>query len=267
LFWTEKVAENWIMARLVVSIVVLSLSSLAAVAQSSVPGPWSGHVVVLIADGAGDSTALSDRLSDVIGERALGITLRRVPWSRFGTVELDYRDNAAQLAAADQLAQYVQVLRQARPDCRIVFIGHSAGTRVILAAAEKLPPGGVERIILLSSSVAWSYDLSAALRASTGGIDSFYSPYDATLAGTLQAGTSEGVTTYAAGQIGFRCPPGSPWAGLYYGLRQYRWDESLRGQGGHFVWTLPYNLRAYVLPLIQNAPPPSHPALTTPVAR
>jgi pimeloyl-ACP methyl ester carboxylesterase len=225
---------------------------------------WDNRIVVFIADGSGDSTTLSDNLSEVTGGR-YGLILQRVPWCRYGSIRLDYKDEPAQLAAAAQLAHCAQVLRQNCPGCRIVFIGHSAGTRVVLAAAEMLPPAGVDRIILLSSSLAWSYDLSGALRASSGGIDNFYSTYDALVANTAELGTSEGIPTSAAGLIGFRWQPGAPHTELHANLRQYYWREGMRGQGGHYVWTLQANLRAWVLPLICSAPAPQ-PTFALPAA-
>ena len=227
----------------------------AAVAQT-LPPITGGPTLVFIADGAADSTSVHDNLRELRRGRWLNFRPQPVPWCRHGSVLLDYQDEEAQLTAAAHLARISLELKQASPGCRIVFVGHSAGTRVVLAAAEMLPAASVERIVLLSSSVSYCYDLSGALRASRQGIDNFYSPYDALLAQTTDAGTSDGVLAVAAGQAGFRCPPGAGAPHLYRNLRQYRWQDTMPGQGGHFVWTLSANLGAYVLPLILNDPAP-----------
>ena len=64
---------------------------------------------------------------------------------------------------------------------RVTAIAESSGSHVVLAAAECLPPGSVERIVLLAPSVASGYDLRRAIRATNSGIDVYYSPVDQVL--------------------------------------------------------------------------------------
>ena len=61
-----------------------------------------------------------------------------------------------------RLAARVTEYRGLFPDRRLYLIGHSTGCAVVLAAAERLPPDGVDRIVLLSPSVsaAWSFSVA-----------------------------------------------------------------------------------------------------------
>jgi pimeloyl-ACP methyl ester carboxylesterase len=232
------------------------LSSAAVHAQIPVDSPaapwglWAGRTIVFIANGSGDSTSVSDNLAMVRGAGS-PLSLQTVPWCRTGVMWIDYKDLNAQLQLAGHLAHCVQAIRHSGTPCKIVFIGHSAGTHVVLAAAEKLPPASIERIVLLSSSLSYSYDLSCALRATVHGIDNFYSGYDGLLPNTDKLGTTDGRYTISGGLIGFRPPPAAD-IGAYGNLRQYGWHEAMPGQGGHYVWTQPYNLRAYIMPLLLN---------------
>jgi len=228
-------------------------------AQSPAWGAGAGLTFVYTADGAGDATSLSENLPEALSGLRLPLRPQPIPWCRYGTVLLDYQDTQAQLAAAAELAGRAQAVRYAYPGCRVVFLGHSAGTYVVLAAAAAMPPGSVDRIVLLSSSLSFCYDLSGALRASCGGIDNFYSPYDGILDLTPTLGTTDRIPTVSAGAVGFRRPPAGDVA-LYQNLRQYRWNESLRGQGGHLVWTHPAMLRAYIVPLLLSPAPVVTPA-------
>ena len=88
------------------------------------------------------------------------------------------RSPALPLEEGQRLACRVTALRQASPAAEVYLVGHSAGCAVVLAAAESLPPGGVNRIILLAPSASLDYDLRPALRCARGGIDVFYSDRD-----------------------------------------------------------------------------------------
>jgi pimeloyl-ACP methyl ester carboxylesterase len=146
-------------------------------------------------------------------------------------------------------------LRKRRPDCRIVVVGYSTGSRVALAAAEMLPPRSLDRLIVIASSVSSSYDLRPALRASRGGIDSYFSNDDPVLLNAEgNLGTADGRTGPMAGRAGFVYPCDPRNCGAYANLRQYRWQAELGGQGGHAVWIRPDFLRRSVVPVILSPP-------------
>ena len=76
-------------------------------------------------------------------------------WSHgFGHYVSDHVDHVNQVEQGRRLAGYVAAARADCPGRAIYLVGHSAGCAVVLAAAEALPPGGVERIVLLAPSVA-----------------------------------------------------------------------------------------------------------------
>jgi pimeloyl-ACP methyl ester carboxylesterase len=94
------------------------------------------------------------------------------------------------------------------PDRPIYLIGHSAGAGLILAAAEKLPPASIERMILLAAAVSPTYDLRPALRATRRELVAFNSTYDRVCLDwcTSLFGTVDRVYGPAAGLDGFREP-------------------------------------------------------------
>lgn len=226
-----------------------------------------GRIVVFVVDGSGNSTLPSDNLKEIIRQRKLPILIERIQWCRFNETRKDHNDHEAQLAAGRALACRVLAIRKDAPGAFLYFVGYSSGTRVILAAADALPPGSVDRIFLLAPSVSTFYDLRPALRASRGGIDSYFSRQDGVLEQTEEwLGTSDGVRTATAGRVGFYVPCPPPGAGkakvdhpdlaLYKNLRQHQWFEEDPGNGTHYMWVRERFLGNAIVPqffLIQAA--------------
>ena len=117
----------------------------------------------------------------------------------------DHKDHCNHLSQGRQLAAQVLAYRQAYPGRRVYLVGHSAGSAVVLAAADLLPPDSVDRIILLAPSVCESYDLRPALRTVRKSIEVFYSDEDWLILGMCMqiVGTAEGSCREAAGKCGF----------------------------------------------------------------
>lgn len=226
--------------------------TLLLVAALPAPGRES-YGVVIVVDGAGDRYATRGL------EQALQDSRLPIQVASEGTTLEGVSQHHAR-AAAERLVQRVKAHRQSHPTGRLVLIGFSAGTPVVLLAAEQLPPGSVDRIILLGASVSTDYDLRTALRTSREGIDSFYSERDHLLGvGTQIVGTSDRKhvrPARPAGLVGFSRGPASAAApALYQRLWQYRWNEqylTYDHHGGHFGWTRPAFMRAFVLPLIMG---------------
>ena len=123
-----------------------------------------------------------------------------------------------------------------------------------------MPPGSLERIVLLAPAVSNEYDLRPALRTSRQGIDVFTSRRDlgALALATGVVGTADRRHTAAAGRVGFcpllRCPGDER---LYAKLRIHPWDRSVAWTGNHgsHYGTLGQGyLRAYILPLLTRSP-------------
>jgi hypothetical protein len=204
---------------------------------------------------------------DVLGPSAkcafpragLSLEVRDFVWTHgWGRWLQDLQDTRYLLQKAEVLAGEI---RQAKSeDCSrpIYLVGKSGGTGLVLAAAEQLPPGTLERIILLSTAVAPTYDLRAALRATRGEIVSFYSSLDRFILGwgTTQFGTVDRFYCPSAGLCGFQVPDnlGPEDRALYRRLVEVPWTPHmlLEGNpGAHFGTSLPTFLGKEVAPWLR----------------
>jgi pimeloyl-ACP methyl ester carboxylesterase len=234
---------------------------LAARTAHAQPG-WSlaapqPPAVVFVVNGSADDTSVSDNLRVIIDARCLPLRAHTVRWCRWMSLRKDHVDFGAQLVAADKLAAQITAYRAFFPREPIYVIGHSAGCHVILAATRLLPPGAVDRIILLAPSVSQCHDLRPALRCSRDGLVVFWSSEDGLLAlGSEWLGNADRLPGQSAGLTGFAFPaPTFPDAQLYRNLRQYAWCPALAWtghDGRHYGWTRVPFLDAYVVPLLFN---------------
>jgi len=221
--------------------------------------PGGGRGVVVVADGAGDFSAASASFRQAVSETHAPLAVVKFDWSHGpGRILIDQTDFAYARRQGLRLAAEVAAWRQGDPGGAIYLVGHSAGCTVVLAAAEALPPGSVERIVLLSPSVSAGYDLRPALRCVRGGLDVFHSRKDRLFLGVGSAlvGTSDRRwLARAAGVVGFRpVVTTSADAALYAKLAQHPWHPGLEwsgNRGGHYGSYQPGYLRAYVLPLLE----------------
>jgi pimeloyl-ACP methyl ester carboxylesterase len=182
--------------------------------------------------------------------------LRNFPWTHGkGRLLRDLQDRSHLLEKASELAGAIREIKAADPNRPVYLLGHSAGAALSLAAAEQLPPGTLERIVLLAVAISPDYDLRPALRATRGEIVSFNSWLDLThLAwGTSLFGTADRVYGPAAGLCGFRLPADLDDEGrsLYGRLVQVPWRIQhlllLRG-GLHHSPCMPLFLATAVAP-------------------
>jgi hypothetical protein len=152
----------------------------------------------------------------------------------------------------------LQQRRASQPGCHIYLLAHSAGSRVVLAAPEAMPPDSIERIVLLGPSVQANYDLRCALRATRKSIDVYYSPErDHYLKGAaVLAAIFHCEFSRRAGQVGFTPVISSDEDARLYGkLRGIPWDpsfEEIGNRGGHYGGYQPEFLKDVVLPLMQH---------------
>ncbi len=229
-----------------------------------VPNPPRG--VVFVADGAGGFEACSNALKESIEAGGLPLAVETVEWSHgFGRIVADQVGRQHVRSAGCSLAGRVVAIRSACPDTAVYFIGHSAGTAVVLDAAERLPAASVDRMVLLSPSVSADYDLRPALRCVRDGIDVYTSGRDWWYLGfgVSLTGTADGRwITAAAGRVGFRPRIDQPEdAALFMKLHQHPWAPCVAwtgNWGGHYGSHHPAFLRAYVLPLFSSRLPCPH---------
>jgi hypothetical protein len=113
---------------------------------------------------------------------------------------------------AQEIADKIEARFREHPGGRIIIVSHSGGTGLAVWALEKLPADvHVDTVLLLSSALSPTYDLSAALRQVRGKVYAFTSSSDALVLGlgTSLFGTIDGKKVEAAGRRGFRRPAGA----------------------------------------------------------
>jgi pimeloyl-ACP methyl ester carboxylesterase len=215
---------------------------------------------VFIVDGAGGFQAASKSFRQTVAAQGAPLCVETVVWTHgYCRFLADQVHHKHLLEEGRRLAQQIAERKQtcAKP---IYLVGHSAGCGVALTAVEELPPGAVERVVLLAPAVSANYDLRPAL-ARVGGIDVFYSDRDWAYLGlgVTVTGTADRHWGRAAGRIGFRpviqCPAD---AALYAKLRQHPWRHSVEwtgNHGGHYGGYQPEFLRCFVLPLLTPPQP------------
>jgi pimeloyl-ACP methyl ester carboxylesterase len=210
--------------------------------------------VVFCADGAGGFGGTSAALRENLGEGS-PVRVELFDWShgkwRMLSDHLHHRNIVEQ---GQRLACEAQAQKKAQPDVPIYLVGHSAGSAVVLIAAESVPPGVVDRVVLLAPSVSSVYDLRPALARTR--IDAFTSMADWVVLGINMrlSGTTDGRWTTTSGRVGFRQVGNGPCdKALYARLCQHPWDPSqvaTGNNGGHYGSFEDGYLRAYVLPLL-----------------
>src|SRR5262249_22767887 len=159
-----------------------------------------------------------------IAAQGLPLCVEMVPWSHgYGRGLADQMDYDHARTEGACLAGQILARRQNCPGGPIYLVAHSAGSAVVLAAAEALPPNSVDGIVLLAPSVSADYDVRPALRCARHGVDVFCSERDVLFLGlgVSLVGTADRHWSAAAGRVGFRPVVTTPEdAVLYTKLRQ-----------------------------------------------
>jgi pimeloyl-ACP methyl ester carboxylesterase len=217
-----------------------------------------GDVVVTV-PGAGNYPTLSTSLRQALADERLPLTVEEFDWAHAnGRILSDQTDYAYARMQGQRLADCILAYRQLCPNARIAIVAHSAGSAVVLAATESLPPDSVDRIILLAPAVSAGYDLRPALRCCRRGVDAYTSQRDVFYLGigTSLIGTSDRRWTDAAGRAGFQPVIGAcDDACSYAKFRQHPWDDCVAwtgNHGGHSDSLRAAYLRAYVVPLFRG---------------
>ncbi len=103
-----------------------------------------------------------------------------------------------------ELSRRISKLRKANPEGRLILMGLSAGTSIIVSALEELPTDvKVDYVVLLSPSVSSMHNLSKALRHVKYRLYATHSSHDSLLTVSGSAGLERG---HPAGQMGFIVP-------------------------------------------------------------
>lgn len=185
--------------------------------------------------------------------------IRELVWTHgYGQLFKDLQDSQHLLKKADELARTIRRYKDEHPHRPVYLLAKSGGTGLALAAAERLPEGSLERIVLLSAAVSPQYDLRPALRATRNEIVSYHSSFDQFFLnwGTRQFGTIDRIYGSSAGLYGFRLPAELDEEGkrLYSRLVQVPWQPRMLLQGhpgGHAGTSLPTFLAVEVAPWLR----------------
>lgn len=216
------------------------------------------HGVVFVAGGAGSVMNLPGMLRWALRQKSIGHEVREFEWSHgAGRIIRDIQDVRHLVEKGNELALQVKSYQAKNPDKPVFLVGRSTGAYIVLLAAEQLPAGSVERIILLSPAVSPDFDLTPALRSTRQNIISFRSTFDVVILnwGTSIVGTADRYYTKSAGLSGFVLPAASySQAEDYQRLKQIAWSPSkmLYGHlGGHLGNGMPLFLLFEVAPYLR----------------
>ena len=172
---------------------------------------------------------------------------RPVPLAGLLLNQVDFIGNRIE---ASKISDMIKRYQDEHPGRPVHLVGHSGSGGMAVFAAEGLPDGRkVDGIILLSASIASSYDLTKALQHSRHGIVNFYNTSDVALLGlgTTIVGNVDGWRGPSAGLIGFDTPSPSSHEDkqqAYARLYQVRVQSYMTGEGSahagstgiSFVW-------------------------------
>ncbi len=215
--------------------------------------------VIFLAGGAGGADITANSLRWALKQSKNPHQLREFRWTHGkGHFLRDIQDTRNLVEKANELSGQILQYKIENPERPIYLVGKSTGTALVLMAAEKLPPGWVEKIILLSSAVSPSYDLAPALRATRTEIVSFHSTWDWFILDwcTATFGTADRYYCASAGLKGFEVPGADhPDSELYKRLRQVAWTPRMIWQGNtgaHFGTSMPLFMLREVAPLVAN---------------
>lgn len=213
--------------------------------------------VIFVANGAGDFRCATPAIQRAVTAAGLPLRVETVCWSHgHYRVIADQNDQAHVQVQGRCLAAHLIELRRRQPAEAIFLFGHCAGCSVVIAAAEAVPPGTVDRLVCLAPSVRSDYDLRAALRGCRDGMEVYYSKGDWWFLGPCLHCTSLlcGKYYHAAGRCGFDPVVTGPEDAYLYGkLRQYPWQPSLKctgHDGWHFGGYQKGFLLTFVWPLL-----------------
>jgi hypothetical protein len=213
-------------------------------------------VAVFAADGAGNFRVASMMLRQIVEEDQLPLEVYAFEWSHgYARILSDQMAFSHACDKGKQLAEQVLAYHARYPTIPIYLYSHSAGCAVAAKALEALPPGVVERAILLAPALSANYDVVPLLERVNRGLHVFYSRQDWCYLGvcTYMVGTADRHFGCCSGRVGFRPDPAHLDPALAAKLFQHPWqpeDRALGNNGGHYGGYQPPYLRAYVIPLL-----------------
>lgn len=248
----RKRKSKLVMPKVLLIILVIVAGAISAGCQAPLTCPRTIYL-----DGAG--WASGDKpIRTGLREAGFHGPVERFGWTSFLGPLPDHLMAGANHPKVSALADRVTALRRANPNGKIVLMGLSAGTCIVVHALEKLPLNvSVDYVVLLSPSISSRHDMTKALRHVKHRLYATSSPHDAILIAARSAGLESGRP---AGQVGFKLPRHAgrtdstrnklysklvnlPWRPGYVA---YGWD------GGHVSVTDSQFIRVVIAPRIMD---------------
>ena len=247
-------------------LVVFAMITLTAAVVGCGSTPYNGHGITMGCDGSGAGVVIQWGPSVRKGLRDGGYKGVHSPyrWQTGLGIAADHMSSPEyKRSAAKGLTRKIVEHHTKHPDDPIYVGGLSAGCAVTLYAIEQLPESVyVDQVVLLSSSVSATYDLSKVLRRVRGKLYAFTSPHDAVLTELVaRVGTADRHSAGGgiSGLQGFRPPPGAdPTTRALYAAKvqnnAWRPEFARYGHhGGHTGVTASEFVARYVAPLLVPA--------------
>lgn len=206
-------------------------------------------------DGSGGGDSLinwADRFEKGLREIGFDGEFVNVDWQTGWGVLADHESQQSyKRAEARKAASAIEAYRQRNPYSPITVVGLSAGTAVAIYALEELPSNvRVDRVGLLSPSIASAYDLSEALQhVRVSAIATMSEKDDVLDLATPLLKTTDDRSVRAAGVHGFERP--SNRSTQYGKLQTIEWNpglEPLGWDGSHTGVTDEAFVRSYLGP-------------------
>lgn len=165
---------------------------------------------------------------------------------------------------AERLVREIVRMAEADPQRRIVLVGQSAGSEVILSALELLRPDiRIDTVLMLSPATSHDRPLLEPLRAIDGRLYVIHNPLEIGMLGlgTTLVGCTNRRHTWGAGYSGFDLPDPDTLTpderAQYAKVHHAEWGEAMRAaghSGTHFAgWSRTF-VRNYVAHLIVDRP-------------
>ncbi len=241
-------------------LLALALHSLPAIANAQNKPTTTEPGIVFLVEGIGGVDLMGKSAEVALRKAGLPHEVHHFNWTHgVGQFLRDLQDTQHILKKADELAALIKDHRAKKPERPIYVVGRSGGTGLVLYALQKLPPGCVERVILLSPAVAPNFDLRPALSATRREIVSFHSHNDRLILGlgTSQFGTIDRYYGNSAGLTGFTLPEriDEQDRAMYMRLIQVPFTPRMLREGvstgSHLSTSLPWFLSSEVVPWLR----------------
>ena len=196
---------------------LLVLTSLASLAGSGcilgsrpqlIGGGSDEHGAVYYLDGAGNLGFGKETVPLGLSDAGYRGAFHHFIWTSYLGISTDQTWLTHNKKKGRRLAEKIQDHLTKYPDAEVHIIALSAGTGVATWALEALPSRyQVSNVVMLSSSLSSSYDLTRALKRVRGQMYFYYSPDDPVLSGVVpMVGSVDRTSSTVAGVTGARIP-------------------------------------------------------------